>query len=104
MAGADGVVMLSYAQPTTLGAPPPTAAHRYTIALRRCTRTNPAGKRRCTARLISARLAFPVTKRDQLTLIHRGYVYATGQRRGKRIVLTVHRRVRRGHYTLVVAK
>ena len=102
-AGVDGVVVFSYAQPTTLGAPPPTA-HRYTIALRRCTRTSPGGKRRCTARLISARLGFPVTKRDRLTLIRRGYVYATGQRRGKRIVLTVHRRVRRGHYTLVVAK
>jgi hypothetical protein len=45
-----------------------------------------------------------VAKGDRETLIRRGYVYATGQRRGKRIVLIVHRHITRGRYTLIVAK
>jgi hypothetical protein len=98
----NGEIVISYTPSSKLGAAPPVhSAHRFTIALKRCTA---AAKRHCTRRLIPATFRFAIDTTDRLTLIRHGYVYATGARRGKQLVLNAHRHVTTGRYTLVVAK
>jgi hypothetical protein len=103
-AGDGPNVVIVYTPPNTPRATPPThGTHRYTIALTRCARTGPRAARRCTTKTMSARFKLPIAKGEQLTLIHRGFVYALGQRREARLALNVVRRLRPGRYTLVVA-